>query len=278
MPDVWVLLDLEEAMSGASNGGKVSERDGKGPGKRVRGPVPAPKVTDPYYDDEWVTIYHGDCWEHLSLAGSSRVITDPPYGTATYETDCAPAPEVMLALVQAQTAAIFGYPERLARLCVELGVLPDEWVTWWPTNTIGGQRRAKKLPRECEHIAIFGDVPGASRLFRPRSSDTYARRLAEQRGLDPDTARLGDVWRDSSPGASANRHLRRHPNEKPESLMGRLVQLCSEPGDTVFDPFMGSGTTLRAAKDLGRRAIGVEIEERFCEIAAERMRQEVLVA
>ena len=69
---------------------------------------------------------------------------------------------------------------------------------------------------------------------------------------------------------------RLHPNEKPLDLPGQFIRLTTNVGDLVLDPFMGSGTTLRAAKDLGRRAIGIEIEERYCEIAARRMEQEVL--
>jgi site-specific DNA-methyltransferase (adenine-specific) len=58
--------------------------------------------------------------------------------------------------------------------------------------------------------------------------------------------------------------------------MRALVELLSEPGETILDPYCGTGTTLRAAKDLGRKAIGIEIEERYCEIAVKRLAQEVL--
>jgi site-specific DNA-methyltransferase (adenine-specific) len=71
-----------------------------------------------------------------------------------------------------------------------------------------------------------------------------------------------------------NNEKRFHPTQKPISLMGFCINDTS--AQTILDPFMGSGTTLRAAKDLGRKAIGIEIEEKYCEIAAKRMSQEVL--
>lgn len=64
-----------------------------------------------------------------------------------------------------------------------------------------------------------------------------------------------------------------HPTQKPEAVIRRLL---SVGGNTILDPFMGTGTTLRAAKDMGKRAIGIEIEERWCELAAKRMAQAVL--
>ena len=67
---------------------------------------------------------------------------------------------------------------------------------------------------------------------------------------------------------------RAHPNQKPVKLIRYL--LSKHPGHTILDPFMGSGTTLRAAKDLGRRCIGVEIEEKYCQIAVRRLEQSVL--
>lgn len=68
---------------------------------------------------------------------------------------------------------------------------------------------------------------------------------------------------------------REHPTQKPLGLMRWCLTTAGGSG-TVLDPFMGSGTTLRAALDLGRRAIGIEIEERYCEIAARRLDQMVL--
>jgi site-specific DNA-methyltransferase (adenine-specific) len=66
-----------------------------------------------------------------------------------------------------------------------------------------------------------------------------------------------------------------HPTPKPEQLATHFICLHTKPGDLVLDPFAGSGTTLRAAKDAGRKAIGIEIEERYCEIAARRLEQGV---
>lgn len=67
-----------------------------------------------------------------------------------------------------------------------------------------------------------------------------------------------------------------HPCPKPLSFILYLVKRLSDEGQMVLDPFMGSGTTLRAAKDMGRKAIGIELEEEYCEIAVKRMAQEVL--
>jgi hypothetical protein len=233
-----------------------------------------------YYEDDLVSLYHGDAERilpRLSIAVPARLITDPPYGAGTYKSDVAPRLQLLPEWVSRfSTVAIFGYPEQLAFWCSRTRVSPDEWVTWWPTNTIGGQRRSQKLPRESECVAIFGEVPGGQRLFRPRSLDDLTRTIAVGRGHDPEMARQGDVWRDPSPGAGFNHHLRRHPNEKPLSLMEKLVQLCSDPGEVILDPYAGSGTTLEAAKKLGRRAIGIEIEEKWCKIAAERCAQDVM--
>ena len=69
---------------------------------------------------------------------------------------------------------------------------------------------------------------------------------------------------------------RTHPAAKPEPLIRQFIEMSSTPAGVILDPFMGSGTTLRAAKDLGRKAIGIELDEKYCEIAAKRMAQGVL--
>jgi len=238
----------------------------------------------PYYEDDACTIYHADAREYLPTADA--VITDPPYGTGKYEHDTDALSPAMLREFGPR-AAVFGYPERLIRLCAAAERFPDEWVTWWPTN--GAQKGpsfvATALPREVECIACFGPAQW-ERLRRQRTgTDGFQFDLdrssansfhGTQRVAITHDARLGDVWRDAAPGIGFNSHLRLHPNEKSIVVLRRLVLVFTEPGEQVLDPFMGSGTTLRAAKDLGRKAIGIELEERYCEIAARRLAQEVL--
>ena len=79
-----------------------------------------------------------------------------------------------------------------------------------------------------------------------------------------------DIW-DFAPVAP---YQGKHPCEKPLSLLGHIVETSTRPGDTILDPFTGSGSSLDAARLAGRKAVGVEKDERYCEIAAKRLSQD----
>jgi len=197
------------------------------------------------------------------------VITDPPYGTGYYKTDIDITEAFDRLLVAGRTVAVFGYPEILVNYCIWANAQPDEWVAWYPQNkTIG---RCSGLPKSSEHIAIFGKTPGAKLLVKPRSNDTTGASISKSRGLSTEFRREDDVWMDAAPGMMFNSHLRRHPNEKPVSVMEKLNTLCTNHAETVIDPFMGSGTTGVACANLGRKFIGIEIEEKYFDIACERI-------
>ena len=83
-----------------------------------------------------------------------------------------------------------------------------------------------------------------------------------------------NVWRINNRARENNAG---HPAPFPTTLASDHITSWTDPGAIILDPFMGSGTTLRAAKDLGRKAIGIELEEKYCEIAVKRLRQEVLL-
>lgn len=219
------------------------------------------------------TLYLGDCREILpSLGHVDVVITDPPYGFGNYETDTKVDAQLikLIRLAAVDSCALFGFPETIVSWCVDAGITPDEWVTWWPTNKV---IRSKRLPRSSECVAIFGKTPGADKMIRKRANDEWSMARAEERGLSVDEARDDDVWRDASPGMCFNSHMRLHPNEKPLSIMKRLVTLCSIQKSKILDPFMGSGTTGIAATKLGRKFVGIEIEQKYFDVAYERLTQ-----
>jgi DNA modification methylase len=184
----------------------------------------------PYYSDDLVTIYHGDCREWMPEA--DVIVTDPPY--PGYEKGWeVPDVAAILGSHSAAVKVVFWpvlVPSPLARHTAEH--------VWEKPN---GQSRY-----HYERILVDGGAPGAN-VYRVAA-------------ILPNYVQYADECVD-------------HPTQKPVKLLRRLID---EHKGTVLDPFMGSGTTLRAAKDLGRRAIGIEIEERYCEIAATRCSQEVL--
>lgn len=237
----------------------------------------------PYYDEDGITIYHADCREMLSDFHVDAIVTDPPYGTGHYESDTDVFDADMLwQLTVIAPCAIFGWPERLVARCVEAGVVPTEWITWAATNAVCSGFNLHGLWRESEHIAIFGTGYWSSlRRVRSRAAAQFRETGYESTGtrcpsLPTEGSRLGDVWTDPAPGLGFNAQHRLHPNEKPITVIRRLVEGISREGEVILDPFMGSGTTLRAAKDAGRRAIGIEVNETHCETAVKRLAQGVL--
>lgn len=234
-------------------------------------------VRQPYYTDDSITLFHGDCRGIVPDVDASVLVVDPPYGTGYYETDREMLTPRLLSqwVARFEAVAVFGWPEKLVELCAGAGAVPDEWIVWWPTNARTRGFNRAGLWREIECIAVFGPGDWGS-LRQPRQPRTSPSKDAGARGKpQADQARMGDVWRDESPQLNPNQRGRLHPNEKPVSLMRRL--LTALPAGVVLDPCAGSGSTLIAARELGRCAVGVEVDERYCKVAAARCAQGCLL-
>ena len=228
----------------------------------------------PYYQDESCTIYHGDSREILpALATDSidLVLTDPPYGVA-YVTARRSRTDPLVAPIQGDESL-----NMLADVMPQLDRLlrRDRHAYFFAS--------AAKIGETCELVADFwkvknvlvwdkGDAGSVGDLEAGYAvcweGIVYANkgRRALQGG------RPRSVYRYDWSGTRDPVH----PTVKPVGVLSWLMGKSSMPDETILDPFMGSGTTLRAAKDLGRKAIGIEIEERYCEIAAKRLAQAVL--
>ncbi len=196
----------------------------------------------PYFTDSTgtISIYLGDCREILQSLKADAVVTDPPYGVG------------FRGVAWDESVPSWWLP--LARECAPLVVFTTAPTTMWdyprPDWVLCGAR-----PGSTSRTAFGGFNHWTPVLVYGRgkwSPDLHS---------EPDCLRVND-------NAGID-----HPCPKSLLLMRWIVNGTE---GLVLDPFMGSGTTLRAAKDLGRRAIGIEIEERYCEIAAKRLQQEVL--
>lgn len=215
----------------------------------------------PYYDSDGITIYHADCRLILPhLPKVDLVLTDPPYlisaagggigGRRQYLTDIRgnidQGFDISL-LTQFPNYFCFCGKEQLPHMFEFVNGKRWMLITWNKSNPTPLVNN-NYLP-DTEYI-FHSFEPG--RLFGGyRDRSRYILHPVEQNGFD-------------------------HPTVKPLPVINKLVELGSQIGDTILDPFMGSGTTLVAAKNLGRKAIGIEIEERYAEIAVRRLAQEVL--
>jgi DNA modification methylase len=203
----------------------------------------------PYYEEDGITIYCGDCREILPSLQPDVVITDPPYGCS----------------------ATTGWGGAYDGFSIE-GDDTTELRDWLVASL--------RCP-----AAIFG----SARIPRPASKAVLIWAKGEHTGMGdlkfpwkPDFEEIyiiGDGWSGNRTSSvifinARTDSSRYHPTEKPEGLMVKLVMKA--PPGLVVDPFMGSGTTLVAAKALNRRAIGIELNEDYCKVAVSRLRQRAL--
>ena len=216
-----------------------------------------PNGSDPYYQDELVTLYHGDC---LDLAdqwtGADVLVSDPPYGVA-YTSGRVDGR-------QRNTTGIKNDRTPQVR---------DAALRLWgdkPAIVFGSWRVQK--PESTRQMLIWdkGNDPGTGDLTMPWGS-SFEEIYVIGRGDIWQGGRTVSVLRHNKPGGGDRPD---HPTPKPIPLMEQLIVKC--PEGVIADPFAGSGSTLRAAANLGRKAIGVELEERYCEIIAKRMDQYAL--
>jgi site-specific DNA-methyltransferase (adenine-specific) len=220
----------------------------------------------PYYQDEAVTIFHGDCREIVPQLGMpiDVVITDPPYG------DSETHQKHLSQVAERQSLGFDGINEATAvQLANEWTQLARRWVVFtgeW--KFMHALDKAGLLVR----FGIWRKPDGAPQFTGDRPGTGWEGvAICHRKGKKR--------WNGGGSHAfwefAKAENTTGHPTGKPIGLFIDFVLKFSDAGETILDPFAGSGTTGRAAKDLGRKAVLIEREERYVEIAAKRMAQEV---
>jgi site-specific DNA-methyltransferase (adenine-specific) len=219
-----------------------------------------------YYQDEAVTIYHGDCREIvLGLGRFDLLLTDPPYGIGLGSHADAKEKRAGVGLKKQQYASYDDTIENLRATIVP--VIKDCLSISERALVFCAGHRMWEFPVPSAVSAIY--IPcGQGRT--PWGFQNLAHFMLYGSAPNLNLGAKNTVLRSTE--SSENNG---HPCPKPIGWMTWCVSLASLEGDTILDPFAGSGTTGRAAKDLGRKAVLIEREEKYCEIAARRMAQEV---
>ena len=221
-------------------------------------------MSEPYYTDDGVTLWHGDCLKITEWLAADVLCTDPPYGRSWRQGEITPPHQASNA-----HAGILNDHSTETR---------DAALRMWgaaPAVVFGDLMLAP--PSGTKLTAIYRKPPDAG----ARGAIAGVRRDAEALYFVGKWASgiggRSSIFATTAPtvgGPSGVARRAGHPHAKPLDVLAALVELC--PPGVIADPFAGSGTTLVAAKQAGRKAIGVELDERYCEAAARRLSQGVL--
>ncbi len=209
----------------------------------------------PYYAEAGITIYHGDCRDILPhLPKVDLVLTDPPYGIA-YNSDGQSKHQESH---RGNTDLVFGDDKPFD---------PKPFLKW-PAILWGANCYSSKLPDKPAWLAWDKVLKNGLGVRIGEMELAWANCISR-------AVVFRHLWSGAYRESEAGQYL--HPTQKPIALMAWCLTRPGVPHGLVLDPFMGSGTTLVAAKNLGRKAIGIEIEEKYCAIAVDRLRQGILL-
>jgi len=241
----------------------------------------------PYYEHGGITIYNGDCREILpSIPAADVTISDPPYSQHVHGKSRSGArlPDGTKGHAQISRATEFGFDaiteETRGLIAQWTKTAVARWALMFSDVESSHLWREAMTAQGLDYVRTGAWVKiGATPQFtgdRPAvgfEAVTICHQPGKKRWNGGGKHAL---W--SYPIVLNRSHTdpRLHTTQKPLPLMAALVELFTDPNELVVDMFMGSGTTLRAAKDLGRRAIGIELQEKYCEAAALRLGQETL--
>lgn len=246
----------------------------------------------PYYERANVHLYLGDCRDilpRLNLFSVGCVCADPPYAETSLEWDRWPAgwlAAVASAVPEAASLWCFGSMRTFLERGPEFqasGWTFAQDLIWEKHN--GSSSAADRFRRVHEHVVHWYRGPWAAVYKNPVYTNDAVARQVRRKKRPPHWGEIGvSDYRSEDGGPRLERSVQlirsthgtaEHPTEKPVRLVDLLLRYAQPPESTVLDPFAGSGTTLVAAHRLGRKAIGIEVQERYCEIAAKRLAQEL---